>query len=162
MQRAQTTAGYTLLEICLALAVMAVIATLAIPATQGLLSEDHIRAVANQVSNLAREGQRRAVAEGMPYVITLNKDSLSLSPWGGDATRLSKPVAALKLEGNMSLELQSPSLGGKKVQKENFWVFQPNGLSEPMQVAIRSESSWLIQRYSLLTATVENETSSFQ
>lgn len=163
MQRPKPLAGYTLIEICLALAVMAIIAVMAMPSTQGLLSEEHLRAVANQVSNLAREGQRRAVADGVPYAIVLDKNILYLAPWGGEeATRLAKPIAAVKLEGAVLLELQSPQDGHSPAQTETFWVFQPDGLSDPMQVAIRSEKSWMIQRYSLLTATVENETSNFQ
>lgn len=110
--RAKTTSGtgripsaspaFTLVELVIALAVLAILTSLAVPAIDGVQRERLAREPVNNLALLAREVRGRAMAEGRPYQIVIDgrgiRASRFLHPYAGveeaESLRLAAEQAA--------------------------------------------------------------------
>lgn len=88
-------AGYTILEICLVLFIIALIAGLAIPFTGSLVTEQKLRDPSMQIEMMARSARHLATLQHRPYVLILNRDHIKLQPYDAANPLLSAvpPVA---------------------------------------------------------------------
>jgi len=78
--------AFTLLELVIALTIIAVIVAAAVPSYQGMADAQKARAPVRELMQMAKEARRRAIAERRPYQITFTED-------GFIATRFFSPYA---------------------------------------------------------------------
>ena len=84
----QSQDAFTLVEIVIAIAVVAILTGLAVPAIDGVQRERQAREPVSELLSMAREVRNRAMAEQRPYQIIFERDGFRASrffqPYGGE------------------------------------------------------------------------------
>jgi Tfp pilus assembly protein PilV len=143
-------AGFTLLEICLALVIGLMIIVLAVPSIAGLLAEQRLKQSFDRFDGLVSQARLRSVAEQRAYVLAWDREGIALLP----AERLgqgesSGPAARLAFEEKAQFQLRRTAALTRNPAAE--WTFWGNGTCEPAEVSFQGEAgSWLV-RYDALT-----------
>jgi prepilin-type N-terminal cleavage/methylation domain-containing protein len=166
--------GYTLLEICFALFILAVMLGAALPSISGWLKEERLRAPARQLSLLARTARLAAIQHQQPYQIIIRPDQIWIepvnppaSPDGSTTTEASASPTGDPAANDLPDRYNVPSATAIFVQPwydnkmtivtEWHWTFQASGLCEPIAVKFTQGASELELDFDPLTATVANE-----
>lgn len=144
-------AGFTLLEICLALAIGVMIIALSVPSIAGLLAEKRLKQSFERLDRLASVARVRSVTEQRAYGLLWDRKGISLMPMEREAaSEREKPVERLEFEEKESFQLRRTAALLKDPPSE--WIFWRNGTCEPVQIAYKgSGGSWLVN-YDPLTA----------
>lgn len=147
-------AAFTLLEICLALAIGAMLILIAVPSVSGLLGEQRLKRSFERFNHLVAAATARSVAEQRTYALVWERhgvrlvpvESAALSQGGHDSDAAADFVGMSKPD---ELELQLPTTLSRRSLGQ--WTFWSNGTCEPAMVAFHGdEGSWLV-RYDPLT-----------
>ena len=143
--------GFTLLEICLALLIAAMLIALAVPGIAGVLAEQRLKESFERFDSLVAIAKRRSVTEQRTYAIVWSKKGITLQPAEGKkSTDDDDEPASLTVDRNESFQLYRPAALSKDAANE--WVFWSNGICEPAQIAYQGKTgSWLVN-YDPLTA----------
>ncbi|MEM7699881.1 MAG: prepilin-type N-terminal cleavage/methylation domain-containing protein [Verrucomicrobiota bacterium] len=200
-------AGFTLVEIIIALSVLAILAGMAIPAFDGIRKEREARAPIDALYAMARDARQRAMEERRPYQLLLDREgfraSRFLTPYGGverfeelqlEVAELDRRDAMIEASRERGIDLGNvvvdPRLDAlqeglrylaeytlepglqisvrtwEDIEWENLsggnyrrWVFQPNGMCEPMRVRVEADDSFFEVEFSPLTADINYERS---
>jgi len=138
--------GYTLLEICIVLAIMAVAAGMTMPMIRNTVREESLWSVVREIRAAALNCRHQAIQSGRPQVLQIE----ATRPRGGNKTdnglRVEVWDSTRRQWGLANLE----------------WVFKPSGICDPLTLRVRSEDGWIEQHFSPLTGTVEEESWSFR
>lgn len=154
--------GYTLLEICFALFIIAMMFGAALPNLSGWLTEEQLRSPARELSSLARHARLTAIQEQVPVTLLLRSSGFAMEP------RTSLPTAdPAEVEAPEpppytlaeSITFTARRWNEAKLQpvSEFRWVFQPSGLCEPIGVKFTRGAAELELDFDPLTATVADE-----
>ena len=147
-KRRKSREGYTLLEIGLALGIMAIVFVTVVPASMGFIGERRIREVADEIRDLATTTRRHAQEEGKYRTLVFDKSTVAMDE---EVTELPPGIRLLVRKG-----------AGKWTQpKEEPWKFAPNGLVEPLSLRLERNGKWLEIDFDPLTAMVAEERYSF-
>lgn len=141
------------------MAVVAVMIGVSIPLTQGIISEERLRLLGNDLADVATTARKLSVREGRTYVIRLSNGRIGLGPWEGEGKSINE-VLALKLPRNAQVSFRHSE--EEKWSGDTEWFFQPGGLADPMQVRLQEGHSWCVREFSPLTALSREESSHFQ
>ncbi len=95
--------AFTLVEIVIAITVLAILAGLAVPAIDSVQRERQAREPVNQLALLAREVRGRAMREGRPYQIQIDAQGIR-------ASRFLRPYAGPETAETLRLEREQDSL----------------------------------------------------
>src|ERR1043166_3288721 len=87
--------AFTLLEICLAVFIAALIAVAAVPSIQGIIEDRKARHAFDAFDALTREAQNRSVTERRAYVLVWDKDGISVRPQEPKAKNEEKGVSRM-------------------------------------------------------------------
>jgi type II secretory pathway pseudopilin PulG len=162
-------AGFTLFEICLALFIVLLVLAAAIPATSGLLAEQNLRGEVRELVLFAKTARRQAIQEQRPYQITFSPAGFILEPLAPPVTEKAAPEAAAPFEPLVStlpsgtvLTLQRWGDKDWIKPKEERWIFQGTGLTEPLSFRFQRGESWIEIDLNPLTASIDEERSTFQ
>ncbi len=177
------TAGFTLLEICFALGILAVILGAALPNVFGWIKEQRLRAPARQLALLARTARLDAIEHQQPYQVIVRGDQMwieSLVPTPPPSSSPSNDTASLsnpeQQTNSTPQDLPEPYQVSDStvilIQRWNenkmsrpvewHWTFQPTGLCEPISVKFVQDKAELELDFDPLTATVAEEKYSIQ
>lgn len=162
--RAESPRGYTLLEICLVIFIIALMVGASVPVISNLFQEERLRGSALKLELYAVTARRLAVMEGKAYEVRLTQDTFLLHPLSSDSRPDSTRVAtelAYKLPGTVGYRLQRWGEEVWNKPDDERWIFQPSGLCEPLSVQFTNNESWLTLSFNPLTASVREETSYF-
>jgi Tfp pilus assembly protein FimT len=151
--------AYTLMEICLAMAVVAVMLGVAVPLTHGIISEERLRLLANDLADVASAARKLSVREGRIYVVKVSNGRIGLGPWEGEGKEF-KETLVLKLPKEAKVAFRNAE--GEKWKNELEWIFQPGGLADPMQIRLQEGNSWCVREFNPLTSVSREESSHFQ
>ena len=72
--------GFTLLEICLVVAIIVMVTLIAEPSVSGLFAEERLRRSFDALDSLVRKAQARSVDERRAYMLAWKKDAIDLVP----------------------------------------------------------------------------------
>src|ERR1700759_3590774 len=72
--------GFTILEVCVVLFIIAVMFAVAVPTASHLLEEEKLQGPIREVQTFARTARRDALMEDRPYLVLLLTDSSVLRP----------------------------------------------------------------------------------
>src|SRR5271154_7161037 len=70
--------GFTILEVCVVLFIIAVMFSVAVPTASHLLDEEKLQGPIRELQTFARTARRNAMMEDRPYVVLLLNDSYLL------------------------------------------------------------------------------------
>jgi prepilin-type N-terminal cleavage/methylation domain-containing protein len=192
-QVARTTrrgAGFTLLEMCIVLIIMAVMAGIAMPAFYSAVTEHKIRDDGHRLALMVRTAMIQSSEQHRPYVIDLTATSMALHPLGelakdstdsdavlfkdsgGSGTNSDTPVSdavSEDVEDAQTLDsqnkLQQPDLnkvnGWMDVADGTQWVFQPGELCPATTVRIARGDAYLEMNFTALTGNIDSEKTYF-
>jgi prepilin-type N-terminal cleavage/methylation domain-containing protein len=148
-------AGFTLIELMLAVAIAIIILMIAIPSMSGMSSERRLRETFERFDALTRKAQLRAVAEQRSWVLVWQPGVVMLQP--------DEPTPEERMDGgasstetltfgeNESITLERLAALLPPQQTPADWIFWRSGTCEPAIVTYQGpEGSWRAQ-YNPLT-----------
>lgn len=156
----ESSGAFTLVEIVIAISVVAILTGLAVPAIDSVQRERLAREPVNRLSLLAREVRGRAMAEQRPYQIVIDAEgfraSRFLHPYGGreetETIRLEMAqmeerqalIDAAKERG-ISTGVETPPDPREERIREGMRFFQEYAFPEDLRVSLRSwnDTEWL-------------------
>ena len=141
-------AGFTLLELCLALLIGALLIMMAIPSVSGLIAEQRLKRSFDSFDQLVATAVKRSTDEQRVYALTLENHRVQLVPLE-DRAHPGAPDS-LDLSDNEKIEFQFPAALARHSAAK--WVFWNNGLCEPAVVSFQSPAGTWQARYDPLTA----------
>ena len=146
-------AGFTLVELAIAVVILVMLMMLAVPSMSGVLADRRLRKSLDAFNAVVREAHERSVAERRPYLVVYFDGKVGLRAEGLLKDEDPDPVVKLKLAKNESLKISFPAALVDDPPAE--WIFWPSGNCEPAQVSFRSLNGSWTANYSALTARSE-------
>lgn len=156
--RRQQPAGFTLLEVCVVLFIVAVIFVVAaVPATH-LFNEEHLFAPVRDLQSCAKAARLRAMTGHQTCVILFGDDGYELA-LSDPATAHATVVREYRLPPHVELLCQTPADKEYHPVADLHWYFAPNGLCEPLRFLLQQGKSWVRFRVDPLTARIQDQES---
>jgi prepilin-type N-terminal cleavage/methylation domain-containing protein len=166
--------GFTLLELCMVLFILALLAGAAMPAMDSAFTEQELRTDAHQFSLMVKTGMIKSGEQNRPYVLDLAGKDILLQPVGMEEKAPaapsflpahSDPDAAPTLENvTMDLKLTNGFLLPDAKKKDTWdpvsserWTFQPSNLCPLPRVRLTRGRAWIEMSFNALTGNVEDE-----
>jgi type II secretory pathway pseudopilin PulG len=153
--------GYTLLEICIVMFILALLIGLAAPNVSSWLAEEQLRAPLRQLELFARTARITAIDRQRPFdlLITAGGFQIEEAPGWGKPEPTVDPYPL-----PTGIEVRSEGWGETvySTPDERRWRFLPNGLCQPLSVKLTHGLSEIAIRFDPLTADVDEETYAFQ
>jgi prepilin-type N-terminal cleavage/methylation domain-containing protein len=160
--------GFTLLELCIVLLIMAILLGVMAPAIHSVFVESALRADARQLSFLVRTAMLQSGDEHRGYVLDLTASSLDLHPAAtgpaADAPAGDAPDASATYQLDAADKLYVPDPKKKSAwirMPATSWTFQPGELCPATRVRMMRGKAWLEMNFNALTGNTENEADYF-
>jgi len=170
--------GFTLLEMCMVLFIIALLFGVTMPAMQSAFTEQHVRKDAHQLALMVKTAMIQSAEQHRAYVIDLTTTSMALHPMGqaakeADASTDDSDAGANTLaitDVEVTSDFDPPNkLLAPDLQKANAWVdmpptswvFQPGELCPATRVRLARGDAYVEMSFSALTGNVENEGANF-
>jgi type II secretory pathway pseudopilin PulG len=150
--------GFTLLEVCFVLFIVAVLFAVAAPPTARLFQEEQLRRPVRELQSFAKEARRSAIAENRSYQILLLNDRFILEPADPKAER-QRPETGYQLPSDVTFAIQRLNDSGFNGTTDASWIFLPNGLCEPITFLFQRGPGWIRFRIDPLTSRIEDQES---
>jgi len=154
--------GFTILEVCVVLFIVAVIFVVAVPPAAHLLDEEKLQRPIRELQTFARTARRDAMIQDRAYEVLLLDDSYLLRPVSGDAGKSDARILRYELPADVTFAIKRLSDRDFAKHADARWIFSPNGLCEPLTFRFERGSDWIRFRVDPLTATVQTEESFIQ
>ncbi len=160
--RTHSTQGFTLLELCITMLVMALMMGMAVYSYQGLNAEGDIRRPASELESMAKEAVRRASLYEAPQFIHFEKTGFFMKyKQDADLSRSEQESAAWQRRVTVPEEMKIflKRWGSKRwmLATGEKWAISPGGLCEPLQVRLELGKSFLEMDFDPLSGGVREE-----
>lgn len=146
-------AGFTLIELAIAIVILLILMTLAVPSMSGVMADRRLRRSLDLFNGIVREAQQRSVLERRPYLIIWDKDKIGLRAEALNRGENPEPEMKWKLPRGESLKVKFPAALVEAPPPE--WIFWPSGNCEPAEVTFRGQDGTWTSNYSALTGRSE-------
>lgn len=154
MTRARSSLGFTLLEICIVIALAVMLFAAAVPSLSGQMARRRLQDSYDRLDSLVSQARQHAMKEGKPYLLAWNKEGvIQLFPADLNLEARRKQGATVSLFPNHSDEqytLFRPSALTPQPSAE--WTFWPSGTCEPVIVKFKGKSGEWEAAYNALSA----------
>jgi prepilin-type N-terminal cleavage/methylation domain-containing protein len=176
--------AFTLLELCVVLLIMALLAGAAMPAMESAFTEQTLRGDAHQLSMMVKTAMIKSGEQQRPYLISLDGNELLLEPAPASVVDDDQAsVAGATTSATFSAHddadagtaagdvTMTQTLGNAlkfpDAQKKNAWealpsvrwTFQPSGLCPLPRVRLERGNAYIEMSFNALTGDVEDEAS---
>jgi type II secretory pathway pseudopilin PulG len=148
-------AGFTLLEVCFVLFIVAVLFAVAAPPTARLFQEEQLRRPVRELQSFAKEARRSAIAENRSYQLLLLNDRFVLQPTDRKMEP-ERPGASYQLPADVTFAVKRLNESDFNANADARWIFLPNGLCEPITFLFQRGHGWIKFRIDPLTSRIEN------
>jgi type II secretory pathway pseudopilin PulG len=148
-------AGFTLVELMLAIAIAIVILLMAMPSMSGIAAEKRLRESFEKFDQLARKAQLKAVGEQRPWVLVWEPQGILLQPneptpeerlAGGEAATETFPITE-----DETWTVQRPASLLPPLETAREWTFWRSGTCEPVIISYEGPDGWWTAQYHPLT-----------
>jgi prepilin-type N-terminal cleavage/methylation domain-containing protein len=150
--------GFTLLEVCFVLFIVAVLFAVAAPPTARLFQEEQLRRPVRELQGFVKEARRSAIAENRSYQLLLLNDRFVLQP-ADQKIESDRPEASYQLPGDVTFAVKRFDDSDFKRRANARWIFLPNGLCEPVAFLFQRGQGWIKFRIDPLTGRIEDQES---
>ena len=137
--------GFTILEVCVALAIAMLMLGAATIGISGVQREHGLRRTASTIETAARESLLRAVAEHHAVFIELGEQELRAA-----STKLGTPADSRALNGLLEVRRYGEKVFRKPRHAET-WEFSADGVCEPLELRITSATGTVELNFDPLT-----------
>lgn len=151
--------AFTLLEVCFALFIVAVLFVVAVPPAAHLFEEESLQRPIRELQSYAKTARRLAMVEHQPYEVLLLNDGYTLRPVEQNAEDKQRNY---RLPDDITYKIRRFGQSDFRRQSDARWFFGPNGLCEPVTFLFQRKNSWIRFEVNPLTARVENQQSFIQ
>jgi prepilin-type N-terminal cleavage/methylation domain-containing protein len=155
------TYGFTLLEVCVVLFIVAVLFVVTVPPAAHLLDEEKLQKPIRELQSFARTARRNAMMENRTYEVLLLSESYLLRPVD-EKKGANQMEQTYDLPSDVTFAIKRLGDRGFLKQTDGTWLFGPNGICEPMNFIFQRKGDWVRFQVDPLTATIQNEESSIQ
>ena len=145
--------GFTFIEIVLAIFILMLLLSLAVPSMLGVAADKRLRRSFDNFNALVRQAQERSVTEQRAYLIVWAKDKVVLRPEEFAKDEEEKITAENALGSGDVLQLALPAALTKKPAGE--WIFWPTGTCEPASVTFKGAPGTWSADYPALTCRAQ-------
>src|ERR1700724_697630 len=114
--------GFTLLEVCFVLFIVAVLFAVAAPPTARLFQEEQLRRPVRELQSFAKEARRLAFTENRSYQLLLLNDGFAFGPSDPKAES-ERPEKSYRLPSDVTFAIRRVNDSGFKGIKEARWIF---------------------------------------
>lgn len=142
--------GFTLIEICLAVAIGLLIVTMMVPSVSGLFAEQKLTRSFEDFDRFVRSAQLKSVSERRDYVMLFEEDGISLEPANPTEEDATEEMDHFALAEGADIVLERPVALQKNPPME--WAFWKSGTCEPAVVSYKGEAGRWVVKYEPLTA----------
>ena len=146
-------AGFTLIELAIAILILLVLIGLAVPSMSGVFADRRLRRSLDQFNAVVREAQERSITERRSYLVILENGKLSLRAEGLNKGESPEPELKWKIDRGAALKIKFPAALVDDPPAE--WIFWPSGNCEPAVVSYRGNDGTWTANYSALTGRSE-------
>ncbi len=136
--------GFTLLELCLAIAISVIIFSAALPSLGGLLNERRLKHSFETFDALADEARQLSMSRREAYLLIWERSAIALRQKDSAAE-----VSHLDFTGNEKYDLALPAALTPNPPRQ--WVFWPTGTCEPAEVSYSGDAGRWSASYDPLT-----------
>jgi type II secretory pathway pseudopilin PulG len=142
-------AGFTLLEICLAIVIGLMVISIAVPSVTSVLRERDLRETFEEFDGLVRQAQSRSVTERRTMLLVWEEDAVTLVPEEQSEDDADAEPVRFAFPKGGAMALERPKALVKEPPPE--WPFWRSGVCEPVIVSYKGpQGSWQVA-YSALT-----------
>lgn len=142
--------AFTLLEICLAIAIGMLLLGLAVPSVIGLFAEQKLRASFESFDEFARQAQLMSIKERRAFVLIWEKDGIVIEPDQPVAEDGAKDWPRFNIGEEESIVIERPAALEKRPAME--WMFWRSGTCEPVIATYQGPAGRWVVSYDGLTA----------
>jgi type II secretory pathway pseudopilin PulG len=142
-------AGFTLIEICLALLIGMCLMALAVPSISGMLREQRLRRSFEAFDRFVRTAQLKSITEQRAYVMVWTDDGIELVPVERIETDAAEPERFAFAQDQVFTIERSAALTKKPVAE---WIFWKSGTCEPAIISFSGPAGKWVVSYNPLTA----------
>ena len=146
-------AGFTLVELAIAVVILVLLMMLAIPSMSGVMADRRLHKSLDNFNAIVREAQERSVTERRPYLIVWYEGKIGLRPEGLLKSEAAEPAMRMKLGRRETLNVAFPAALMDDAPPQ--WIFWPSGNCEPAVVTYHGQDGSWKAKYSALTARSE-------
>jgi len=178
--RSARRAGFTLLELCIVLFIIALLAGAAMPAMDSAFTEQALRGDAHELSMMVKTAMIKSSEQQRPYLISLSGKELLLEPapaalTNENASAATSPTSSAHDDADADTGpapedvTRQQTLGNAlkfpDARKKNawetlpavHWTFQPDSLCPLPRVRLQRGESYIEMSFNALTGDVEDE-----
>src|SRR5437879_13139279 len=120
--------GFTLVEVIIAVFILLLLLTLAVPSLNGVLADKRLHRSLDRFNELVRQAHERSLAEHRAYLIVWNDAFITLQPAAFLKTEPHDPFDTMPIARHEKWRLELPAALSKKVPAE--WVLWESGVGE--------------------------------
>ena len=177
--------GFTLLEMCIVLLIIALLFGVTMPALHTAFTEQAVRHDSHQLALMVKTAMIQSAEQHRPYAIDITGSSAALHPLGaivkaaddaasddslfadsGSTTDAGPTMADVTATDtfdpqNKLLAPDAVKVDGWDDMPDTTWVFQPGELCPATRVRLSRGDSWVEMSFNALTGNVENEKTYF-
>ena len=113
--------GFTLVEIIIAVFILLLLLTLAVPSLNGVLADKRLHRSLDRFNELVRRAHERSLAEHRAYLIVWNDVQISLQPTAFLKTEPHQPIDTIAIAHQEKWQIELPTALSKKAPTE--WIF---------------------------------------
>ena len=149
--------GFTLVEVCLALAIALVMMAAALPGVTAALEKREAPEAFNALDAMAQEAHARSVAEGRNYVLVWDRaKSVRMRPESPANRAEAEGKRQWQITRNATLTLHLPAaLTPKGTTPDAIWTFWADGFCEPAEIQFRGNAEKWTAVYNPFTVEAE-------
>src|SRR5580704_15966486 len=114
--------GFTILEGCVVLFIIAVMFAVAVPTASHLLEEEKLQGPIRELQTFARTARRNAIMENRNYEVLLLNDSYLLRPLDGSKDSGQKPIT-YELPAGVTFSIKRVGDREFRPQEDASWFF---------------------------------------
>src|SRR5947207_5587539 len=129
--------GFTLVEVIIAVFILLLLLTLAVPSLNGVLADKRLHRSLDRFNELVRQAHERSLAEHRAYLIVWNDAFITLQPAAFLKTEPHEPIDTMPITRREKWQLELPAALSKKVPAE--WIFWESGVWEPARIRFASD-----------------------
>src|SRR5260370_42591747 len=121
--------GFTLVEIIIAVFILLLLVTLAVPSLNGVLADKRLHRSLDRFNELVRQAHERSLAEHRAYLIVWNDAFINLQPAAFLKTEPHDPIDTMPIARREKWRLELPA--GLSKNGPPSWVFWGRGVCGP-------------------------------